>query len=582
MMHSSKHSDQHREGQRAATSQYIKYGEELHSAADTGAGPNAYWNNIASALFTIASSRPDETALIQKKRVGFRRWIFAEIAHNAAGYAQFLDEQGVQKGDRVILMVKPSMEFICLTFALFSIGAVVILIDPGMGYRNLLKCIGSVRPRVFIGIPKAHIFKRLFPKPFKSVEINICVGHVLGVLGKELPRQHRLPAAPEACRSRTSAEDLAAVIFTTGSTGPPKGVQYEHRIFQAQLEQIREFYGIGAGDIDQPAFPLFALFSIALGATVVIPDMDPTRPAKVNPVKFIQTINDHKVSYSFGSPAIWNVISRYCMDSGIKLPSLKKVLMAGAPVSGELIERVLKILKSDAEVHIPYGATESLPIVSITGSYVVEKTWPLTCQGKGSCVGRPLPGVSVVIIRVVDGPVADVKGHKLPTYEIGEIVVKGDVVTGAYDNNESENRVSKIYDNDGGFWHRIGDVGYLDDEGYLWFCGRKAHRVLTRHGILYTICCEAIFNQHPAVFRSALVGVGPAGDQEPVLIVQLSDIRYDQKKFFTELRQMADRHEHTACIRHFLCHPDFPVDIRHNAKIFREKLAVWAAGHLRT
>ena len=530
-------------------------------------------SNIASSLSTTAALQPDEIALIEKKCFGFRSWTYAEIESNTKLYGRFVSDQGIQKGDRVVLMVKPSMEFICLTFALFSIGAVVILIDPGMGYKNLIKCIGASKPRAFVGIPKAHIFKRLFPKPFKTVEINICVGKVAGIFGKELPCVQNAEVN-DFRQVVTSADDLASIIFTTGSTGPPKGVQYAHRIFLAQLEHIRQFYGIRVGDVDQPAFPLFGLFSIALGARVVIPDMDPTKPAQVNPAKFIATINRYNVTYSFGSPAIWNVISRYCLEKKCRITSLKKVLMAGAPVSGELIERVLKILPDDAEVHIPYGATESLPTVSINGREVVEKTWALTCEGKGTCVGRPLPGVVVTIIEATDQPVESITGKELMPFEVGEIIVQGDVVTRAYDNNDAENKHSKIYEH-GKFWHRIGDVGYFDKSGYLWFCGRKAHRVLSEHGILYTICCEAIFNQHPAVLRSALVGVGLPGKEVPVIIVELS-VKVSQHPLLAELRDLAAQHEHTARIKHFLCHDSFPVDIRHNAKIFREKLAVWA------
>nr|MBF0221192.1 AMP-binding protein [Desulfobulbaceae bacterium] len=530
-------------------------------------------SNISFSLLSISSLQPDAVALIHKNS----QWTFSEIAHNTKFYSRFLSTQGIKKGDRVVLMVTPSMEFICLAFALFAIGAVVILIDPGMGYKNLINCVGAVKPRAFVGIPKAHIFKRLFPKPFKTVAINICVGTAWGILGKELPGISKAPI-PELCQAETAADDLAAIIFTTGSTGPPKGVQYQHRIFLAQLDQIHNFYGIRAGEIDQPAFPLFALFSIALGAQVVIPNMDPTRPAQVNPARFISTISNHQVTYSFGSPAIWNVISRYCLKNQIRLHSLKKVLMAGAPVSGELIERVLSILPEGAEVHIPYGATESLPIVSISGSEVVGKTWPLSREGKGTCVGKQLPGVSVKVIAAVEGPVECVKGLELRPYEVGEIVVQGEVVTRAYDNNDEENRHSKIIETDG-FWHRIGDVGYFDESGYLWFCGRKAHRVISEHGILYTICCEAIFNQHPAVLRSALVGVGSAGKELPVIIVELAE-KINQQKLFEELAVMAARYEHTARIKHFLCHDSFPVDIRHNAKIFREKLAVWAAGQV--
>jgi acyl-coenzyme A synthetase/AMP-(fatty) acid ligase len=353
-------------------------------------------------------------------------------------------------------------------------------------------------------------------------------------------------------------------------------VQYEHRIFQSQLAQIRDYYGIKPGDIDQPAFPLFALFSIALGACSVIPDMDPSCPAKVDPQKFINSIEKYGVNYSFGSPAIWEVVGRYCQARRIKLPSLKKVLMAGAPVSGELLKVMFEVLPDDGEVHIPYGATESLPVISMRGREVVAETWPLTVQGRGACVGRPLPGIKVRIIEAVDGPVADI-GKELPNGEIGEIIVVGEVVTKAYFNNDSENRLAKIADADG-FWHRIGDVGYFDEQGCLWFCGRKAHRVMTPKGILYTICCEAVFNQHPLVRRSALVGVGKIGKQSPVLIVEPYKKISDPTGLMADLQNIALAHEHTTDIKKFMIHTAFPVDIRHNAKIFREKLAQWAAG----
>ena len=509
---------------------------------------------------------------------GSNRWSFTQIESNMRFYADFLTRQGFGRGDRVMLMVKPSMAFICLTFALFAIGAVVILIDPGMGYKNLLRCIEAVEPEIFIGIPKAHLFKRLFPEPFRSVRRNICVGPGFGLLGKQLPS----PTTPPSDFSvvATAPDDLAAIIFTTGSTGPPKGVQYEHRIFQNQLKQIRDYYGIKPGDVDQPAFPLFALFSIALGACAVIPNMDSSRPAQVNPRKFIKTILEHQVTYSFGSPTIWKVIDRYCRAHNIKLGSLKKVLMAGAPVGGELLAGMLTVLPEDGEIHIPYGATESLPIISISGAEVIADTWPLTLQGRGACVGRPLPGVEVRIIGAEDDAIAEFNEDiVLSTSEIGEIIVKGEVVTKAYFNNEPENRRSKIKDGSG-FWHRIGDVGYFDEQGRLWFCGRKGHRVIMAQGILYTICCEAIFNQHTLVNRSALVGVGESDGQRPVLIVELHKKIKPTPGLFAELRTMALAHEHTAVIRDFLIHPAFPVDIRHNAKIFREKLALWAAESL--
>ena len=530
-------------------------------------------HNIAQTLADVAHRTPERTALICRSLVGYRKWTFGELGENTAGYGRALADKGVKKGDRVMLMVKPSMEFVCLTFALFRIGSVVILIDPGMGYKNLLKCIGAIQPRFFIGIPKAHLFRKLFPAPFKTVKRSFCVGPSFGLFGSRLVPQ-REPGASACVMSK--ADDPAAIIFTTGSTGPPKGVCYRHGVFHAQLKLIRDYYKIGETDIDQPAFPLFALFSTALGACAVIPEMNPAQPARVDPKKFIRTILDHQVTYSFGSPAIWNVVSRYCLEHHLKLP-VKKILMAGAPVSGELIERLKKIMPGDGEIHTPYGATESLPIASITGSEILAETWKLTRKGRGTCVGRPLPGIDIRIIRTSDEPISQWDERlEMEVGGIGEIVVKGPVVTRSYANNEQENFLAKILDGKD-FWHRVGDVGYFDDQGRLWFCGRKGHRVRTAHGTMHTICCEAIFNEHPLVCRSALVGIGEPGSQLPVIIVEPFARVKDVDKLFAELRTLALENSLTASIDHFLIHPSFPVDIRHNAKIFREKLAVWAA-----
>lgn len=531
--------------------------------------------NIAQTLDDRALEMPERTALISRKLFGYRYWSFLELAENTNCYANALTRIGIKKGDRVILMVAPSMEFICLTFALFKMGAVVILIDPGMGYKNLTRCINSVQPDIFIGIPKAHLFRKLFPSSFKTIKLNICVGPSYGLFGMSLSK-HVHEAETVFDTSESSQDDLASIIFTTGSTGPPKGVQYSHSVFSAQLNLIKKYYEIGSQDIDQPAFPLFALFSIALGACAVLPDMNPARPAQVNPQKFIKTIQDHKVTYSFGSPAIWNVVSRYCIANNITLP-VKKILMAGAPVSGELIIRVKKIMAEDGEVHTPYGATESLPVSSMTGSEIIEETWPETRKGKGTCVGRPLPGIDIRIIAPSDKEIPSWnEAIVLDPGKIGEIAVKGNVVTRAYDHNDKDNSLSKIRDVDG-VWHRIGDMGYFDTKGRLWFCGRKAHRVLTEQETMYTIPCEAIFNEHPDVFRTALVGIGDSGHHLPVIIVELYAKQAETRKLIEQLKNMAKGNPLTAGIDHFLIHPSFPVDIRHNAKIFREKLAVWAS-----
>jgi acyl-CoA synthetase (AMP-forming)/AMP-acid ligase II len=383
----------------------------------------------------------------------------------------------------------------------------------------------------------------------------------------------------------TKPEDPAAVIFTTGSTGPPKGVLYRHGNFAAQVAEIREFYDIVPGEIDLPCFPLFGLFNAAMGVTTVLPRMDPTRPARVDPSKIVDAIRDWNVTQAFGSPAVWNRVGRHCEQHGVELPSLRRVLSAGAPVPAHVLRRMKNSIHSEGDVHTPYGATEALPVASIAASEVLAETAKKTAAGAGVCVGRRFPGIQWKVIRITDGPISELSDAQgLPTGQIGELIVHGPVVTERYITRTDSNALAKIAD-DGSFWHRMGDVGYLDARDRFWFCGRLAHRVLTSVGPMYTIPCEAIFNEHPQVFRSALVGIGLTGSQVPVIIVEPAQGHFPKNNtqrvaLFDDLRELARANPLTERIQLFMVHPSFPVDIRHNAKVFREKLAVWAAGRI--
>jgi acyl-CoA synthetase (AMP-forming)/AMP-acid ligase II len=354
-----------------------------------------------------------------------------------------------------------------------------------------------------------------------------------------------------------------------------KGVVYTHAIFSAQVRALQDLYGIEPGEIDLPTFPLFGLFGPALGVTTVLPEMDATRPALVDPRAIFNAAERYGVTNLFGSPALLRRVAFSKESETRSLPSLRRVLSAGAPVPAVVLRQTERLLSEGVPIYTPYGATEALPVSNITHREILDETAGLTTEGKGVCVGRPVPGMEVRIIRVSDEVIPRWSEDLLAAPgEIGELVVRGPVVTRAYYNRPHHTALHKIAD-----WHRMGDVGYLDDEGRIWFCGRKAHRVITRHGTLYTIPCEGVFNAHPAVLRTALVGV-PAGgaEREPVLCIELDPEagRVDRELVLRQLREMAAQHEHTRRIERFVFHPGFPVDIRHNAKIFREKLAVWA------
>lgn len=538
--------------------------------------------NIAGHLPDMARRQPDTTAIIFPQRN--RRLTFRELNILSDRIAHGLIRTGIGRGVRTALMVTPGPEFFALTFALFKVGAVPVLIDPGLGVKNLKSCLAEAEPHAFIGIPRAHIARCLFGWGKESLRIFITVGRRLfweGTTLAELLGQNvtdtPFPLAP------TEKDDVAAILFTSGSTGPPKGAVYSHGNFAAQVEALRRVYGIEPGEIDLPTFPLFALFAPALGMTAVIPQMDFTRPGSVNPRRIIATIKDHGVTTMFGSPALINRVGRYGAERGISLPTLRRVISAGAPVPAAVLERFYHLLGPGAELYTPYGATEALPVCSIGSREILAETQQITNAGGGICVGRPVEGIRLEIIRISDDPIPVWQDSlRVAAGTIGEIVVQGDQVTRSYYNRPEADLLAKIADPaTGSFFHRMGDLGGIGEAGRIWFCGRKSHRLQTADGPFYTIPCEAVFTTHPAVFRTALVGVGDRGDQRPVLCVELEKgIKVDRETVRKELLAIGSAHIHTQPITTILFHPAFPVDIRHNAKIFREKLAVWAAGKL--
>ncbi|HEY9723955.1 MAG TPA: fatty acid CoA ligase family protein [Oscillatoriaceae cyanobacterium] len=532
--------------------------------------------NIARRFAETAAALPEKAAVIQ----GDRRVSFAELSALTERYAGGLAAIGIEKGMRCVLMVPPGIEFFALTFALFRLGAVPVMVDPGMGVRNLGVCLQEARPEAFIGVPKAHVARVVLGWSKPTIRINVTVGRKLFWGGHTLSN---LPEQRLAAIAETEREDVAAILFTSGSTGVPKGAVYTHGVFDAQVRVLRDHYRVGPEDVDVPTFPLFALFDAALGATAVIPEMDFTRPAEVAPLNILNAAQANGATMMFGSPALLNVVGRYADKYNIKLARMRHVFSAGAPVPPNVLERFARMLPEGARIHTPYGATEALPVCSIAHDEILTDVAARWAQGEGTCVGRPVGQVTVEIIRISDEPIAEWSDElRVPDGEVGEITVRGAVVTQAYYNRPESDALAKMADGRGGVWHRMGDLGWRDAEGRIWFVGRKNQRVETEKGRLYTIQVEAVFNQHPKVFRSALVGIGTRRciPRKPVLIVELEPGETATPALEQELREIAWAYSHTREIDTFLVHPKFPVDIRHNAKIFREKLAFWAAERL--
>jgi len=543
--------------------------------------------NIASALAMQAERQGARAAIYYPlakhgKRLKYRSVSYAALNELSDDYARGLIEYGIGRGIRTALMLTPGLDFFAMFFALFKAGAVPVLIDPGIGIKPLKTCLQEARPEAFIGVTKAQVARRVLGWA-PGVKL-VTAGPKLawgGLDTKQLRKLGQKSSGPVL--ADTQADEMAALLFTSGSTGIPKGVVYRHRHFIAQVAMLQSTFDIRPGEVDLPTFPPFALFDPAMGMTTVVPFMDPTRPAKADPALLVQTINRFKVTNIFGSPALLNVLGRYAESRSIQLPSVRRMISAGAAMPVATIRRLQKALPTDAEVYTPYGATECLPVASVSGTELNDEVEQRTAAGEGTCVGRLVAPNRVRIISITDNIVEFFEDSvELPVGITGEIVVNGPTATDSYWQREEQTRLAKITDAEGRIWHRMGDAGYLDTTGRLWFCGRKSQRVVNEHGTLFADQIEAVFNIHPEVARTALVGVGTAGRQTPVLCVELLEksSRHRRERIRFDLLQLGCNNPATKSVQQILFHRSFPVDIRHNAKIGREKLAAWAAGKL--
>lgn len=561
--------------------------------------------NVAAHLPRMAREQPDVRAILSPvdsvanamrgaHALEYDELSYRELDALAAEYAAGLGEVGIARGDRVVLMVPPSLPFFALVFGMFEAGVVPVVLDPGMGPERLGKCLARAEPSAFIGIPRAHVARRALGWGKASIRTNVVVGSFPRVFGSGGGRavsleELRLRGARRG-RQRlapVSESDVAAILFTSGSTGVPKGAVYTHGNFLAQVEGIRSMYGMAPGEIDLPTFPLFALFDPALGMTTVIPRMDFTKPGSVSASQILEPIRRFGVTNMFGSPAL---LDRVATDAGSRiassakplLPTLRRVITAGAPLSPRILEAFEKLLGSEARIHTPYGATESLPIATIDHCTVLDETRALTEAGRGVCVGRVVSSATVEIVRITDTPrdTFTIEDRVAPG-EVGEICVAGPQVTESYFRDDENTRLHKMRGPDGRLFHRVGDVGAFDEQRRLWFAGRKSQRVTVEGRAFFTEHVEGPFNAHPSVKRTAFIGPVIDGRVVPTLCVEPLPLKLPpQPGAFVDLRR---REGVGAVIERFYLVHRFPVDPRHNAKIHREELRerierMWARG----
>lgn len=559
-------------------------------------------NNLANLVREQAQKFPNNQAVVfpyQTDAVGryaYTQISFAEFERQSDYLAYRFAEYGIKRQDKVLLFVRPSLEFCLVALTLFKMGCTAVLIDPGMGRKNLLKAVAEVEPDVLIAVPEIHWARLIFRKAFNGVSKFISVDgkkHPLNLPIEKLKKQRcphingfmlddPLKKVEPYPIAQMSDEELAGIFFTSGGTGKPKGVCYTHTMFLEQIRVLKSVFGFKPGERDMPGFPLFALFSIAQGMTAVIPDMDPTKPSQADPKKLYQTIIDHQVDYAGGSPAIWRGLGNYCTQNNLTLDSMRALMMFGAPVAADL-HSLFKPILPNGTVITPYGATECLPISYATSKMILGYVESRTRKGGGTCIGQVVEGLQVKIVKYADQEIKSSNElQELGPGEIGEILVRGRQVTRTYYKRPEANLKAKVKHGDTSdghpdFWHRMGDFGYLDAEGKLWFCGRVAHSFEYQNQRLFSVPTEAIFNEHPNISKTALVKVKvKENGYEPALVVQEKPgVKLDHKgksELKQQLLTLAKTAKHTQVISKFYVAKEFPVDVRHNIKIDRKKL----------
>ena len=385
--------------------------------------------NVTDRLAMFARTMPDSNAIVCPHRRASRvrnshrgasgalydTISFAELEAEVERIANGLAAWGVPKGTRLALLVKPGIDFVTLVFALLRAGMVIVLVDPGLGRRNLIRSLSEAEPEGFVAIGAAQAARVLMRTRFSHARWNVTVGRRWLWGGKTLDDLRAMGDTSVARENTTKlvpvtyADDAAAIIFTSGSTGPAKGVLYTYRMFDTQVEEIQSTYGIEPGGIDLACFPLFALFNAAMGVTTVLPEMDFSRPASADPRKLLAAANDWHVSQAFASPAVWRVLSDHCAQTGKRIESLRQVFSCGAPVPADVLRATLAGVGNDAKMHTPYGATECLPIATIEAAEVLDETAARTGQGGGVCVGRKFDTIDWRIIRITDEPIARIE-----------------------------------------------------------------------------------------------------------------------------------------------------------------------------
>lgn len=510
---------------------------------------------------------------------------WGQLASQVAALAAGLHTLGVRQGHRVSLLVQPGNDLTVILYACLRLGAVAVVADAGLGVRGMTRAARSARPDWVIGQRPGLVVARAMGWPGTRISVEALSPRQAKALGtvasvRRLARGENSAALKDV--DYPSPDAPAAVLFTSGSTGPAKGVVYTHERLGALVSLLRHHLAIKPGSSLIAGFAPFALLGPAIGATSVTPDMSVTRPGTLTAEAVAQAALAGEATMFFGSPAaLRNVVATsegLSAEQAAALSRIRLVLSAGAPVHPDLLDEVQRIFPQ-AEIHTPYGMTEGLLQADIDRAEVHRA---MATGQPGVCVGRPVGGVRFALAPLDEHgtPAEELVTPEQAPGTLSEIVVSAAHLKAGYDRLWFTDRQSRRDDTDGLLWHRTGDVGHIDAEGRLWIQGRLQHVITTAEGPLGPGVVETPVDALTDVARSAAVGVGPTGTQAVAVVLEpaagqklnLGSSPLARPEVSRRVREASAQ----APVAAVLVIEELPTDIRHNSKIERTKLAAWA------